>query len=78
MNDHCMIEAYLKTRDHDEEDAIFNAFCDESKALKPGKHVVNENGEDHCVITCGFKDRHHCQMVIGKIEKLFPGKIDWR
>ena len=79
MDDTVMVEACLKTNDSDEQKAIFKAFCDDPSALEPAIHAddaKSRRGFDW--IVCGFKNKHVRQRFIGKIDQMFPGKIDWR
>ena len=67
-----MVEAVVA---HDEAKEIFRAFCEERRALRAQispKDAVNDS------ITAGFESDNVKKTVIGKIEKMFPGKISWR
>lgn len=75
MNDgYTMLEAVVE---HENAKEIFKAFCDEPKALDCAisPHPV----ESECdAIVCGFNSAKKRQVVVGKMERLFPGKISWR
>ena len=71
-NNLVMVEAVVA---HDEAKEIFRAFCEERRALRAQitpKDAVNDS------ITAGFENDNVRRIVVGKIEKMFPGKISWR
>ena len=68
-------ECYIMDKDMTVVNAVFEACKDEKYILKP-ELVKKANG--HHVVMCGFKDRNYMQVVVGRFDKLFPGKLSWR
>ena len=56
---------------------VFKAFCDDPKALRPTIAPDEKVAEMHHIV-CGFANPDHRQLTVGSIEKMLPGKIDWR
>lgn len=75
MNDNTvMIEAVVK---HEDANEIYEAFQNEPKML--GCTISPREGEaESDSIVCGFKNAKLRQVVVGKMERSFPGKISWR
>jgi hypothetical protein len=71
-NDVCMIEAVVT---NEQAEKIFQAFCEEPKALDPQKSPKDDS---HVSIVAGFASPRKRQYVVGKLEKAFPGMISWR
>ena len=68
-----MIEAVF---DREYAEVIFAAFQHESKALESVLYA--DDSSEKAKIVCGFKNENLRQVTVGKIERMFPGKIDWR
>jgi len=69
-----MVEAVVN---HDDVKEVFKAFCDDKSALSPAMSV--KSGKENLdVIVAGFRTADIRQHFVGKMERLFPGKISWR
>ncbi len=68
-------ECYIMDEDRTTAKAVYDACKDESYILDP-QLVKKANG--HYAVMCGFKNRNTMQMIVGKFEKKFPGKLSWR
>lgn len=75
MSDLLMAEVYPRTEVDEELKEIFRFFCFEKKALGPS---IEQKPDGHSVITVGFRSSVDKETIIGKFEKIFPGKVDWR
>lgn len=73
-DDYTMLEAVVE---HENAKEIFKAFCDDTSAR--GCTITPHKVETDCdAITCGFVSVAARQHFVGKMERLFPGKISWR
>ncbi len=74
MIDITMLEAVVR---HEDAKEIFRAFCEDPSA-RDCMITPHEVETDCDAITCGFENNAVKQHFVGKMERLFPGKISWR
>lgn len=68
-------ECYIMDKDMTVINAVFQACKDDMDIIRP--ELVKKANGNH-VVMCGFEDKNRMQMVVGRMEKKFPGKLSWR